>query len=104
MHAIKHTEKGIEAAVSGRLDRNDAQVFTVEMETAISEWGGEGRSLVVDLSNVEYLSSAGLGALARLFRTAKTVGMGMSIRCRRPEILSLIQLAGLDRLIDIIES
>jgi len=102
MHTITITQKRITAAGSGRMNREEAQALTVDVERLIEEPDNHGRELLIDMSRVEYLSSSGLGAIVRMFRATHTANMEMAVFCNKPEIRSLIELAGIDRLVKII--
>lgn len=48
---------------AGEIDLSNIDAFNQALTTAISEAGGSGGKLTVDLSAVEYLDSAGINAL-----------------------------------------
>ena len=79
-------------------------------ESAIHEMGAEilgliehdgRRSLALDFSHVEYLSSAALGKLITLDRKMKGHQGRLSLCGIRPEILEVFQITKLNRVFDI---
>ncbi len=81
--------------VSGRVDSNTAQ----EMEDALEDRIAEGRhNLVLDLSDVSYLSSAGLRALVTALRNCKRKGGDVRIAAPSERVSEVMSLAGLDSL------
>jgi anti-sigma B factor antagonist len=79
-------------------------------ELVIQELGGEilglieqdgHRSLVLDFSDVEFLSSAALGKLITLDRKMKAQQGRLSLCSIRPEILEVFQITKLNKVFDI---
>ena len=79
-------------------------------ESAIQEMGSEilglieqdgRRSLALDFSHVEYLSSAALGKLLTLDRKMKGHQGRLSLCSIRPEILEVFQITKLNKVFDI---
>ena len=81
--------------VSGRVDSNTSP----DLEAALEERMAEGRyNLVVDLSDVNYLSSAGLRTLVSALRTCKKKGGDVRIASPSERVFEVMALAGLDSL------
>jgi anti-sigma B factor antagonist len=79
-------------------------------ETGIQELGAElfalvehdnRKSIVLNFSNVEFLSSAALGKLITLDRKAKTAKGRLKMSNIRPEILEVFQITKLNKVFDI---
>lgn len=92
---------------SGRLDRSRIQLFEVSgrvnegsvhtLVTAIERTLAAGRSQVIlDLSGVEYMNSAGLRALVQAFKAAQGHRGTLQITNPSPRIRELFALVGLD--------
>ena len=60
-----------------------------------------GRPLVVDLDQVSFIDSAGLGALVGTAKHAAASDGGLSVVCAQPQIRRLFRLVGLDRTIPV---
>ncbi|HLI00166.1 MAG TPA: STAS domain-containing protein [Acidimicrobiales bacterium] len=54
--------------------------------------------LVVDLSDVAFIDSAGLGALVGGIRRAQDAGGATAVVCRRPALVRLLEMTGFERL------
>jgi anti-sigma B factor antagonist len=79
--------------VAGRIDSSNAS----ELEDAFSALTGDGRyELVVDLSGVEYMSSAGLRALVGTLRECKNNKGNLVIAHPSERMQEVLNLAGLD--------
>ena len=63
----------------------------------LSELAASGRPLVVELDQVSFIDSAGLGALVGAARRAAAHGASLPVACARPQVRQLFRLTGLDR-------
>ena len=64
-------------ALSGRLDHETTPEFREELMGAIRQAAADELTIVLDLSDLEFLSSPGLNALIIGSRTARKEGVGM---------------------------
>ncbi len=80
--------------VNGRVDSTNA----TQLGEALNQQIDAGHHmLVVDLSNVEYMSSAGLRELvAALKKARKTAGGDVRLASLSPRVREVLELAGLD--------
>ncbi len=89
--------------ISGRVDSTNAGELGEAFEAAIDA----GRSqLVLDLSQVEYMSSAGLREIVAALKRVKrppTLG-NMVIATPSERVMEVLELAGLDSIFDIYDS
>jgi anti-sigma B factor antagonist len=77
---------------AGELD-----AFTVgQFRESLTELGGGGR-LLIDLSGVPFLDSAGLGALIGGVRRAREAGGDVAVYGARPAVGRLLHTTGFDR-------
>jgi len=79
-------------AVAGRVDNNAAH----ELKTVLSEAVAAHPQVAVDCSSIEYLSSAGLGALLEGAAAAQRAGQRFSICAPSPRVELLFKIAKLD--------
>src|SRR5690349_21545787 len=67
------------------------------LETVVKELQGEGvRKLVFDISNMDYVDSAGLGILTFCFATMKNAGGAFRLAGASGKVLQLLQFTHLD--------
>ncbi len=77
--------------VQGRLDSNTSPVFDRESET----WLGMGNSQVIlDLKNLEYISSAGLRSLITLNRKLKSRQGSLALCHLQDMVAKVIMISG----------
>ena len=80
--------------IVGRLDNASAGVHRVAIQELLA---GEAASLAVDLSELDYVSSAGLQVLLLAAKAAKAKGGGLTLLSPKPHILEVLKLTGLDK-------
>src|SRR3546814_5828513 len=84
---------------SGELD-----AYTVdEFRNAL---GGvaDADALLIDLSAVPFMDSAGLGALIGGIRRAREAGGDVAVACSRPTLTRLLHTTGFDRIVSVTET
>lgn len=57
--------------------------------------------LVIDLSEVPFMDSAGLGALIGGIRRLREAGGSVGVACNRPAVLRLLHTTGFDRIVTV---
>lgn len=60
--------------------------------------------LVIDLSEVPFMDSAGLGALIGGIRRAREHGGEVAVACSRPTLTRLLHTTGFDRIVPVTET
>ncbi len=86
-------------AVEGELDHHGARPVREEIDRVIGKY--RPAAVVLDLKNVTFMDSAGIGLI--LGRYAKVTGYGGTLILHSPtgEIMKMLRLAGMDRLLKI---
>ncbi len=93
MFEIEITNPG-EIAMKGRLDAaqaDKAECFLDELPD----------TFIVDLSGLEYISSAGLGVLLKTHKRLAGSGMALKLVQVNPHIADIFKYSGFDRLFEI---
>jgi len=84
-------EKGCRVFIlDGRLSAEDAH----KLKKLFEETGSQGGPVVVDMSNLEYIDSSGLGALVYILRNSP---QGVRLCCVPSKVLDVLELAKLER-------
>lgn len=82
----------------------ELDAFTVgQFRETLTELGGD-RRLVIDLSGVPFLDSAGLGALIGGVRRSREAGGDVAVYGARPAVARLLHTTGFDRVASVSES
>jgi anti-sigma B factor antagonist len=96
----EHTEDGYTICRPiGELD-----AFTVsQFRQALAEIASKPR-LVIDMSGVPFVDSAGLGALIGGIRRARELGGDVVVVCNRPSLVRTLRTTGFDRIVTMTET
>lgn len=92
---LKHLEDAIVASPSGRLDSTNAMTFQSVLLDAIET----GKNIVVDCSNLAYISSAGLRSLLVAAKAAESKRIAFSICALAPNVREVFSITGFDKII-----
>jgi anti-anti-sigma factor len=82
----------------GRLDAAAAAAHEKSIKELLV---GEVSSLAIDLSEVDFLSSAGLRVLLSAAKAAQTKGGKVVLISPKPAVLEVLEVTGFDKLIQI---
>ncbi len=82
----------------------ELDAFTVsQFRQALAELAVSPR-LLIDMSKVPFVDSAGLGALIGGIRRARELGGDAAVACDRPTLLRLLRTTGFDRIVTVADS
>lgn len=82
----------------------ELDAFTVsQFRQALAELASRPR-LLIDMSGVPFVDSAGLGALIGGIRRARELGGDVAVSCSRPTLVKLLRTTGFDRIVTVAES
>lgn len=81
--------------------RGELDAFTVsKLRQTLAEIADEPRVLI-DLAEVPFVDSAGLGALIGGIRRAREKGGDVAVACNRPNLNRLLKTTGFDRIVTV---
>jgi anti-sigma B factor antagonist len=82
----------------------ELDAFTVsQFRQALAEIAAKPR-LVIDMSGVPFVDSAGLGALIGGIRRARELGGDVVVVCNRPSLVRTLRTTGFDRIVTMTET
>jgi anti-sigma B factor antagonist len=82
----------------------ELDAFTVsQFREALAQMASSKR-LLIDMSGVPFVDSAGLGALIGGIRRTRELGGDVAVACHRPTLLRLLRTTGLDRIVTLVET
>jgi anti-sigma B factor antagonist len=82
----------------------ELDAFTVsQFRQALAEMASSTR-LLIDMSGVPFVDSAGLGALIGGIRRARELGGDVAVACNRPTLVRLLRTTGFDRIVTVTET
>ena len=98
-------QKGVSGAVlamaSGRIDLSNADDFTTALSAALT---ATNTALVLDLSKVDYISSAGLCSLMITLKASKTQNRGFGVAALPPGLAEIFPIARLSQVIPVFQT
>lgn len=80
--------------LTGRFD-------AAEADQALAKFRTLNESLTVDMADLEYISSAGIGVLVDAWKRLNAAGHTLTLVGLRPRVRNVFAYAGLDRLLKI---
>lgn len=83
-----------ELTLKGWMDTQNAPLLAA----AVDELGSEIKRVILDLSGLEYTSSAGI---RQLVATHKRMDGALTLRHVSPEVMDVLQMTGLDKRLNI---
>lgn len=79
----------------------ELDAFTVsQFRQTLAELASSKR-LVIDMSGVPFVDSAGLGALIGGIRRTRELGGDVAVACDRPTLVRLLKTTGFDRIVNV---
>ncbi len=79
-------------ALSGELDLLEAPGVTTHLIAAVAAYGP---SIIVDLAELEFIDSCGLGVLVRVLRWTRGCGGDLSLAAPQHRVSRILQITGL---------
>lgn len=80
-------------APGGRLDHDNCEAFQADLGAQLDACTAEGAALVLDLSHLEYVSSAGLRCLMMAARQAGARNGRIALASPQPVVAEILQIS-----------
>ena len=84
--------------LAGRLDGFTSATHEAELKALL---GGDASSVTIDLSQLEYVSSAGLRVLLMTAKLAKAKGGAVVLSSPTSVVLDVLKISGFDKIFEI---
>tara|TARA_B100001245_G_C22881543_1_gene423996 strand:+ start:307 stop:648 length:342 start_codon:yes stop_codon:yes gene_type:complete len=86
--------------VNGEIDASSS----IELDAALKEASENTSKILIDLSNLEYISSAGLGVFISYLEELKKKEVGLVIFGLKEKVHEVFEILGLQHLMNIVET
>jgi anti-anti-sigma factor len=86
---------------AGRLDHENAEAFRAELTPQVEASADAGRAIVLDLSGMEYVSSAGLRCFMLAAREARARKGRILVAAMQPVVAEIFQISRFDRVLEV---
>jgi anti-sigma B factor antagonist len=90
---VRNERGAVIAAVTGEIDISNV----AQLRERLYELADDGGTLIVDLNRVEFIDSAGLGALVGTSRRVAEHGGSLLAVCAQPQPRRLLWMTGVDK-------
>jgi anti-anti-sigma factor len=97
--AERRQGKVVIVAPAGRIDMANAEHFRTGLLSIIIAASEAGEAVVLDFSDVEYISSMGLGVLILAGKEAAARGNRIAVAALRPLVHEIFQISRFDKMI-----
>lgn len=94
---VKHQSDYITACLYGELDHHSAEMVKAQLDDVIAKY--RNVNLVLDLKNLSFMDSSGLGVLLGRYKKLKAVGSSMYIKNANRQIEKVFDVSGIYKII-----
>lgn len=99
---FKEMDEKLIITVKGDIDAYHSADFKKEIKEKIASFGG--MKIVLDLSNVAYIDSAGLGSLVAILKDARNSGKSFVLSSLKPNVKRIFEMTRLDKVFRIVDT
>ncbi len=99
-HDIREQDGKIVVAFEGDMDLDSSP----QARKVLLECVGRGKTVVADLSAIDYIDSSGVASLVETLQTARKQGTDFTLAAVSPSALRVLQLSRLDKVFTIHET
>ena len=96
------TPEGLLVGLCGEIDHHSAAEIRESLDRMIAET--RPKSLVLELSDIDFMDSSGLGLVLGRYRRLQEIGAKMFIKNPSVRIEKILAMAGVDKLIRIVRT
>ncbi|WP_258102656.1 STAS domain-containing protein [Marinoscillum sp. MHG1-6] len=89
-----------EIQVKGEVDASSS----IELDNALQSSLDESKKIIVDLENLEYISSAGLGVFISYLEEIKSKEIKLVLCNMKPKVYDVFKILGLENLMEIVNT
>jgi anti-sigma B factor antagonist len=97
---VQAGERAYVVSVTGELDLYSTPLLIAELDALAPD----GPEIVLDLGEVTFIDSTGLGAILLTVRRLRETGGDMALVCANPTTLKLLTMVGVDRVVPVFET
>ncbi len=96
------TPEGLVVSVSGEIDHHSASSMRREVDNII--WNRTPTHLILDMSEVDFMDSSGLGFIMGRYALMKEIGGNLSLRNPSAIVMKMLTLTGFDKKVRIMNT
>ena len=92
-------ESGLELIISGEVDASSSIFLDEAMGKAVKEY----KSIIVNLTELQYISSAGLGVFMSYIDQVEESGVGLALFGLSDQVRHIFDILGIDQVLTIVK-
>ncbi len=96
------TPEGLVVSVSGEIDHHSASGMRREVDNII--WNRTPTHLILDMSEVEFMDSSGLGFIMGRYALMREIGGSLSLRNPSQVVMKMLTMTGFDKKVRIMNT
>ena len=96
------TPEGLVVSVSGEIDHHSASGMRREVDNII--WNRTPTHLILDMSEVEFMDSSGLGFIMGRYALMREIGGSLSLRNPSSVVMKMLTMTGFDKKVRIMNT
>ena len=89
------TAEGLVVSVSGEIDHHSALSMRRDVDNII--WNRTPTHLILDMSEVDFMDSSGLGFIMGRYALMREIGGNLSLRDPSPVVMKMLTMTGFDK-------
>ena len=101
-YSFTATPEGLVVSVSGEIDHHSASSMRREVDNII--WNRTPTHLILDMSEVDFMDSSGLGFIMGRYALMKEIGGSLSLRNPSAIVMKMLTLTGFDKKVRIMNT
>ena len=95
LYRFTATTEGLVVSVSGEIDHHSALSMRRDVDNII--WNRTPTHLILDMSEVNFMDSSGLGFIMGRYSLMKEIGGSLSLRDPSPVVMKMLTTTGFDK-------
>ena len=95
LYRFTATPEGLVVSVAGEIDHHSALTMRRDVDNII--WNRTPTHLILDMSEVDFMDSSGLGFIMGRYALMKEIGGGLSLRDPSPIVMKMLTMTGFDK-------
>ncbi len=99
---FKEVDDKLIVLVRGDIDAYHSADFKKNLKEKIEAFSG--KTVVLDLSEVSYIDSAGLGSLVAILKTARSLSKSFVLASLKPNVKRIFEMTRLDNVFKIVDT
>ncbi len=94
-YRLTATAEGLAVSISGEIDHHSASAMRREIDNII--WNRTPTHLILDMSEVEFMDSSGLGFIMGRYALMQEIGGSLSLRNPSQAVMKMLTMTGFDK-------